>query len=84
MNDNRDYEETKDIRPDPPYSGNRNSSALHPHIEKDLVDSINHNNDKSSNEMCQENDESSNEKFTFEHPLVVPPSKIDIKPSLMK
>ena len=50
MNNDRDYEELKETRPGPPYSGNRNSSALHPHIEKDLVDNINQENDESSNE----------------------------------
>ena len=30
-----------DIRPDLPFSANRNSSALHPQFEKDMIDCSN-------------------------------------------
>ena len=82
-----------DILPDLPSSENRNSSALPLHIEKYLVDSSNQDNlitiEEEEGTIKEEgevksNDKSSNEKSTFEHPLVEPPSKLDIKHVLVK
>ena len=50
------------------------------------MEDVNRKNDKSSKEKHQDNRKSSNEKekSNFEHSLVEPPSKLDIKHVLVK